>query len=253
MTMSGEEMRKTLEVEGLPRSSRYDPEWMGKNEMGPNAVWLTEYLTQKMDLKANMRVLDMGCGKAISSIFLAREFAVQVWATDLWIKPTENWQRIKEAGMCDLVYPIHAEAHSLPYAENFFDAIISIDAYHYFGTDDIYFLNFAPLVKPGGQIGIVVPGLIKEFNGDVPEKLKPYWESELYSFHTPAWWKKHWERTGLVEIEVADNLPAGWDLWLKWENFMRKSGLLKRDGDTKLLEADGGEYLGFTRIVARRK
>ncbi len=42
--------------------------------MGPNVLWLTEALSQVMELKRGMRVLDMGCGKAVSSIFLAREF-----------------------------------------------------------------------------------------------------------------------------------------------------------------------------------
>jgi cyclopropane fatty-acyl-phospholipid synthase-like methyltransferase len=72
---------------------------MLENLMGPNAVWLAEALAGVMDLRPGMRVLDMGCGRAISSIFLAKEFGVQVWATDLWIKPSENWARIRAAGL----------------------------------------------------------------------------------------------------------------------------------------------------------
>ncbi len=111
---------------------------MLENLMGPNALWLAEALSQVMDLRAGMRVLDMGCGRAISSIFLAREFGVQVWATDLWIGASANWGRIREAGAQASVFPIHAEAHALPYAHEFFDALVSLDAYHYFGTDDLY-------------------------------------------------------------------------------------------------------------------
>ena len=36
-----------------------------------------------MDLKPGMRVLDLSCGKAISSIFLEKEFVLQVWAAGL--------------------------------------------------------------------------------------------------------------------------------------------------------------------------
>lgn len=251
--MTNEQLRTALAVAQFPLSAKYDPEWMIKNEMGPSSIWLTEYLVQVMDLKPGMRVLDMGCGKAMSSIFLAKEFGVQVWANDLWIHPTDNWQRIKEAGVEDLVYPIRAEAHALPYAEGFFDAMISIDAYQYFGTNEVYLLSFAKLVKPEGQMGIVVPGLLKEFEDEVPEKLKPYWDNEWYYFHTPAWWSRLWRRTGLVDIEVADSLPEGWNLWMKWETTAKASGLWQRSGDIELLTADGGEYLGFTRMVARKK
>lgn len=251
--MTKDQLRAALTVEQFPRSSKYDPEWMIKNEMGPSSVWLTEYLTQALQLKPGMRVLDMGCGKAMSSIFLAKEFGVQVWANDLWITATDNWQRIKEAGVEDLVYPIRAEAHTLPYADEFFDAIVSIDAYHYFGTDELYLLRFGRLLKPQGQIGIVVPGVVKEFGDEVPENLKPYWDSEWYSFHTPAWWSKLWQRSGLVDVEVADNLPKGWDLWMKWETAAKESGLWGRNGDIELLTADGGEYFSFTRVIARRK
>jgi methylmalonyl-CoA mutase C-terminal domain/subunit len=50
-----------------------------------------------------MRVLDIGCGRAVSSIFLRREFGVQVWATDLWFTASENQQRIRDAGM-EVIY-----------------------------------------------------------------------------------------------------------------------------------------------------
>ena len=62
-----------------------------------------------MELKPGMRVLDMGCGKAVSSIFLAKEFGVQVWATDLWIEASENWPRVQKAGPEGQVFPVHAE------------------------------------------------------------------------------------------------------------------------------------------------
>src|SRR5918997_725017 len=98
----------------FPRSSRYHPDWVIRNGMG---------------------VLDLGCGRATSSIFLAREFGVQVWATDLWIGASENSLRIRDAGLEDRVFPLHADARSLPYAGEYFDAIVSLDSYPYYGTD----------------------------------------------------------------------------------------------------------------------
>jgi SAM-dependent methyltransferase len=245
----------------FPRSASYDPEWVLENLMGPNVLWLAESLSQAMELKPGMRVLDMGCGKAVSSIFLAKEFGLQVWATDLWIAARENWRRVCEAGVEQLVFPVHAEAHALPFADGFFDAVVSLDAYHYFGTDDLYLgRHFAPLVRPGGQIGIVIPGLVREFDGDPPEHLVPFWarEWEMWSFHSPDWWRRHWVKTGLVAVEVADLVPEGWQRWLDWDEASLELGFVPEafaEFQPKWIETmrtDAGRNLGFARIVARR-
>ncbi len=221
--------------------------------MGPNVLWLTESLTQVIDLQPGMRVLDMGCGKAVSSIFLAKEFGVQVWASDLWISASENWERIAAAGLQDRVFPIHAEAHALPFAEGFFDALVSLDAYHYFGTDDLYLGYYARFVKPGGQIGIVIPGIRHELAGGVPPELAPHWEWDFCSFHSPEWWQEHWAKTGKVESVQGDWLPEGRSLWLLWEQVCQEAGYAFSDKDLALLQADTTSLLGFTRLLARRK
>jgi len=248
------ELTETLTFDQFPRSATYDLEWMLENQMGPNVLWLTESLTQVVELRPGMRVLDMGCGRAISSIFLAKEFDVQVWATDLWIEASENWKRVCAAGVDRQVYPIHAEAHALPFAGGFFDAIVSMDAYHYFGTDDLYLGYVTRFLKPGGQIGIVVPGLHHEFDAGVPAHLQPYWEWEFCSFHGPAWWRRHWEKTGLVTVDLADVIPGGWEHWHKWVTVLyerNRQDYARREAD--MLQLDAGRNLGFTRLVARRK
>jgi len=62
-----------------------------------------------------------------------------------------------------------------------------------------------------------------------------------------------WKRSGVVELEVADNMPNGFNVWLRWETTAKASGLWERGGDIELLTADGGEHFTFTRLVARRK
>ena len=89
------------------------PEWiLAGVSGGANSLWLTEWLTEALDLRPGMRVLDLGCGRGASSIFLRREFGVQVWATDLWFSASERFQRIRDAGVEEGVFPISAEARS---------------------------------------------------------------------------------------------------------------------------------------------
>jgi SAM-dependent methyltransferase len=234
-------------VARYPRASKYDPKWIFDNQVGSQCLWLVESLAQAIRLQPSMRVLDLGCGTAIESIFLAREFGVQVWATDARVNPTENWKRICECGAADRVFPLQANALKLPYPDEFFDAIVSINALQFFGTDDLFLTNhLLRMVKPGGQIGIVVPGLVEEFE-QVPAHLQPYWDPSFFAWHSAAWWRQHWDKTGLVDMQVADSFPdgEGYKIFATWEKVMRR----KR----RMVGEDAGRAITFIRMVAEKK
>jgi SAM-dependent methyltransferase len=234
----------------FPRSNRYHPDWVIANVSGgANSLWLTEWLATAMELRPGMRVLDLSCGRASSSIFLRREFGVQVWATDLWFSASENVQRIRDAGVEDGVFPIHADARSLPFATEFFDAIVCIDAFFYYGTDDLYLNYVARFVKPGGVIGIAGAGLLREFEGPIPAHLQAWWTPDLWCLHSAAWWRRHWGRTGIMEIERADDMPDGWQRWLDWHKVIAPDNRV----EVEALEHDRGENMGYVRVVGRRR
>ena len=168
-----------LIADRFPRASGYHPEWvLAGVSGGANPLWLTEWLSEVSDLQPGMRVLDLGCGRGLSSIFLHREFGVQVWATDLWFSATENIQRVRDAGVEGGVFPIRADARSLPFSEDFFDAIVSIDSFMYFGTDDLYLNYLARFVKPGGSVGIALAGFMSEIDDQIPNHIAEWWAAE---------------------------------------------------------------------------
>src|SRR3954452_5886754 len=87
---SNEDLTRRLTQARYPRSNSYDVRWVIENQMGPNALWLLEWLPPALGLdtlRPCARVLDLGCGRAMTSVFLAREYDVQVTAADLWVKP----------------------------------------------------------------------------------------------------------------------------------------------------------------------
>ncbi len=245
-----------LHTARFPRSAKYDVAWMLANEMGPNPLWLLEGVTDQMGISPDDRVLDLGCGTGMTSVFLAKEYGARVFATDLWINPDDNWGRFVEAGLSDRVFPIHSEAHDLPYAAGFFDAMVSIDAYQYFGTDDLYLGYLTRLLKPGGRIGLVMPALMQDFDTP-PEHLTrmrpsgvPFWDpSECWCFHTLEWWTRHLTRPGLVDIASAEVVADGWKLWRDWELVRDGGGMTGFPSEAETLTEDAGRYIGFVSLV----
>lgn len=200
---------KPHDTEIFPRAAAYDREWIARNALSDNPLYYIESLSEVMEFRPGMRVLDLGCGKAISSIFLAREFGVQVWAVDIQVSATKNLERIIEAGCDGSVYPIEADARNLPFAHGFFDAIVAATSYLYFGTDERYLPYLSEYAKPGSSIGVVDVCFTREIPSidDAPEYLRDHYTDYWYYVHTVDWWRAHWEKTGVVEITTAEIAP----------------------------------------------
>ena len=236
-----------LKRDEYPRASQYDAAWLVANNMGPNPLWLLEDLAKDLHLRPGMRVLDLGSGRGATSVFLAKEYGVQVWAADLWIDPTEAAEHFADLN----VTAIKAEAHALPFANGFFDAIVCIDAYEYFGTADSYLAYITGFLKPGGQFGIATPALRKEIRelGYIPQHIKELVGWEALAWHTADWWRFQWEITELVEVTSARLQESGWYDWLLWARAVADSAA---DPTVTMLEKDQGEYLTFALVTARK-
>lgn len=236
------------------KSQAYDRRFLLDNMMGPNAIKILEELTQlpwMLELKPDMRVLDLGCGRGLTSIFLAREFGVQVFATDLWITATDNYVRFKEAGLENKIIPIHADVADLPYADEYFDAIISIDAYQYFGRDEGFVdKKMAPLLKKGGKLAIAVPGLVKDIHDNIPQEMLLSWDAEaIETLHSPEWWRKILSKSQQMDLQAVGELECYWECWNDWLQCDNEYAV----GDRKAMENGAGKYMDLVYMIAAKK
>lgn len=236
----------------FPKASQYDPDWVRKHSMGENVLFNLESLTKSLDLKPGMRVLDLGCGKAISSIFLAKEFGVKVWAVDPAVPASENYQRIQNEACEDQVTPIEADARALPFAEEYFDAVIVVDSYTYFGTDEKYLPYIARFLKPDGYLAIVDVCFTKEIETpeQVPAFLQKDYRNYWYFIHTIDWWRKLWEKTGLVKIEAAEELKEA-DL-IRAEYIQDFEQSEEADAFARAIKHDDQGFIAFFKLIGRR-
>lgn len=236
----------------FPKATQYDQEWVRQHSMGENVLYNLESLTSVLPLKPGMRVLDLGSGKGISSVFLAMEFGLQVWAVDEAISPTETLSRVREAGCEDRVFPLQLDARNLCFPEEYFDAVIVVDSYTYFGTDEKYLPYISRFIKPGGYLAIADVCFSREIDNpkDVPAFLRKDYQQYWYYIHTVDWWRKLWSKTGLVEIVSAEILPAA--TLIREQYIQDYQHALHKDPFAKALTKDKENLISFFRLVGRR-
>lgn len=189
--------------------------------MGPNSLRLLDRLLAEAPWPVRFdRTLDLGCGMALTTQFIARETdARQVFAYDLWVCATDNERRIRQWGLADRIIPLHGDAMDMPFAHEWFDAIVSVDAYHYFGSrEGVFTGKILPCVKPGGDVLIAIPGLKAEPVGALKELFHAWAEGDDAAlFRTPAWWQELLTREcgDACDVQVRDAgfCPEAWQDW----------------------------------------
>jgi cyclopropane fatty-acyl-phospholipid synthase-like methyltransferase len=151
------------------------------------------------------------------------------------------------------VFPLHIDAHSLPFAKEFFDAVVAIDSYLYFGTDERYLPYLAQFIRPGGFIGVVDIGFSRELGSieEAPEYLRPQYEKYWSSIHTVEWWKRHWQKTGLVNVQCAQFLPESDQLLNDY--WVERPPEQNEDPIMRAMPRDDAGLIGLFCLVARKR
>lgn len=234
------------------KSKKYETDKFMSKIMGPNPVKLTEELLDNCMILSDAVVCDLGSGMGLTSVFAAAEYGFKVYASDLWSNPDENREFFRECGLSeDEIVPVKADASDLPFDKEFFDAVICVDSYNYFGRDSKYLDDkLLPFVKPGGYIYIAVPGMKKNCHDNLPQELLLSWTPEQLEYMQDIdYWNNIVNKAQgaeIVEICEMESNEEVWDDWIRQENEYAIN-------DRAAINAGGGRYLNFIKIVIRKK
>lgn len=195
-----------------------------KTMMGPSSVRILAELLDKHPLRLapNDLVLDLGCGKGLTSLVIAKETGARVYANDLWISAEENGKRFAKWGISGQVSAVCEDANELHFDKRQFNALISIDSYHYFaGRKGFFQEKIMPFMKENGVVLIGIPGLKDEYTNRSEELLSDWLGDDAYMFKSAKVWKEligSSDRIEMVKTWEMDCFDEAWNEWLESDN-----------------------------------
>src|SRR5215813_5035963 len=138
-------------------------QWAVKGEgekMRQHHLDITEKTLRKMDLRPGERVLDLGCGSGWATRLLARMVSdgpegfgqvVGIDISDEMIRQARGASKDFE----NILY-VWGSAEKIPWEENFFDKILSVESFYYYPDQDRALDELFRVMAPQGRLFILI-------------------------------------------------------------------------------------------------
>ena len=227
MNRTTKEIQKIISTFHAPNLTDY-PELQGYSRdeiyhdfFGGGGLYLATHMLRSLRLKPGDRVLDLGCGKGSTSIFMAKHSGVQVTALDLWTSAEFLEQKFSASGFSNRITPIQMDATlPLSFPADHFDTIFCMNSFNFYGGTTDFIQRLLTHLKPGGQICIGSEVLSSEFTEDqlanppyvyafqlpAPNEHVDVFEGDFKKQHTPAWWCSLFKSSGVLQVESCQEI-----------------------------------------------
>jgi SAM-dependent methyltransferase len=202
---------------------------LGKKVIHPGGRRSTEELLQRAEIRAEHRVLDVGCGVGTTAITIARRFGAQVTALDISPLMLDRARaNVQTAGLSERIAVEQGDILALPFPDNSFDRVIA-EAVTMFVDRPRAARELVRVCRPGGRV------LATEFLWRTPPtpEARQIFLGEVcpgMTFDTLEDWVQIYQAAGLSEVQVTSGpfemmTPAG---FLKDEGFANSLALMGR-------------------------
>jgi ubiquinone/menaquinone biosynthesis C-methylase UbiE len=171
------------------------------------AELLLSKLANMLEIDNKSNLLDVACGLGAEVIYIYNNFKSKIEAVDViqnHVRITN--ERIKESNLENKIKCHHATATQLPFDNNTFSHVLSVEAGVHFNTREAFFKEAHRVLKKGGKLvlaDLCVISSIKNIIEKIIIKLaQKYWavpNSNVYNIET---YKNKLEQAGFENITI---------------------------------------------------
>ncbi len=170
-------------------------------EMENHHISVTEQTLVVMDLKPGQRALDLGCGAGWATWLMARAIGTgnrpgQVIGLDVSDEMIRR-ARANSTGYDNVMFVV-GSAQKIPWEENFFDKVLSVESFYYYADQERALAELFRVMAPRGELFILI-NLYK----DNPYSLR--WVSEL---KVPVQVRSEQEYVDLLRAHTFEDVRA---------------------------------------------
>ncbi|MBO9609916.1 MAG: class I SAM-dependent methyltransferase [Paenibacillaceae bacterium] len=218
---------------------------------GPASFDMALPLLQAVNMKSNMRVLEVGGGSGYIASTIAKYWGVSVVTLEPWAKSGNNKIQAyaAEQGVENQVLQLAIQAQSMPFADHTFDAVISIGSFEMIGDERPLALSeMVRVAKPGARIGIAEPMcqpvpmpaelavLDNEYNMGFQACFKTLdWNCDLFTSQG-------------LSITESYYFDEAYKWWLNYRDLRRIS-----EAEQQLISLDKGRWISLGLVVGEKK
>lgn len=127
-------------------------------EMENHHISITQQTLDRMDLKPGQRVLDLGCGAGWATRLLAGRVTGDPEGQVVGLDISDEMIRRARATSTDFdnVMFVWGSADQIPWEENFFDKILSVESFYYYPDQDRVLNELFRVLAPQGKLYILI-------------------------------------------------------------------------------------------------
>ena len=233
----------------------------------------TDELAEHCHITSESYVLDVGCGAGVTAVYLAKQYGCRVMGVDILPRMVaRSRERAAKAGLTGQVMFRTADAQSLPFEDDLFDAVLTESVTVFPEDKQLAAQEYARVTKPGGFVGLnestwlkfpPPPEVAAWTSQEVGATVNPLTGGEWRALLTAAGLEETFSRVSPIDIKdeskgiisrygvggLLKSMLRAFKLYLQSPDYRR---FLKRTRQEGIQPENLTDYFGYGIYVARK-